>query len=255
MFKKINKSEETTWLSLSDMMTVLMVLFMILAIFIALNATNTVNSIMTPISSFINNENKLCQKLKEELYSNFTKNDLKIACEPIRITFINEKYKFQHNKHELNKDFKETLKKFFPIYLEIINDWHYINLDGEKIDLSSLIDEVRIEGHTDSAGKPGTSTNSKYIYNMGLSQRRSKEVLNFVFNKKELPSLRPKYKWMRETLTANGLSFSRRLNTNLDLFDEDDINQSENKKASRRIEIKIRTKARELIKQLREEFN
>ena len=80
MFKKADKSEETTWLSLSDMMTVLMVLFMILAIFIALNATNTVNSIMTPISSFINNENKLCQKLKEELYSNFTKNDLKIAC-------------------------------------------------------------------------------------------------------------------------------------------------------------------------------
>ena len=39
MFKKIDKSEETTWLSLSDMMTVLMVLFMILANIYSLNAT------------------------------------------------------------------------------------------------------------------------------------------------------------------------------------------------------------------------
>ena len=252
MFKKINKSEETTWLSLSDMMTVLMVLFMILAIFIALNATNTVNSIMTPISSFIKNENKLCKKLKDELYFKFSKSDLKISCEPIRITFINEKYKFEHDRHELNRSFQETLSKFFPIYLEIINDWHFINSEGKKIDLSTLIDEVRIEGHTDSAGAPGTSINSKYIYNMGLSQRRSKEVLNFVFN---IKSLKSRSKWMRETMTANGLSFSRRLNTNLEPFDDKDLNQFENKKASRRIEIKIRTKARELIKQLREEFN
>ena len=46
MFKKIDKSEETTWLSLSDMMTVLMVLFMILAIFIALNATRTLSKVI-----------------------------------------------------------------------------------------------------------------------------------------------------------------------------------------------------------------
>ena len=112
-----------------------------------------------------------------KLYQNFNKSDLKISCEPIRITFINEKYKFEHNKHKLNKEFKTTLRKFFPIYLDIINDWNYVNTKGEKIDLSSMIDEVRIEGHTDSAGKPGTSTNSKYMYNMGLSQRRSKKIL------------------------------------------------------------------------------
>ena len=60
---------------------------------------------------------------------------------------------------------------------------------------------------------------------------------------------------MRDTLTANGLSFSRRLNTNAQAYDYNDKNQVEDKKASRRIEIKLRTKARELIKQLREAFN
>ena len=254
MFKKIDKSEETTWLSLSDMMTVLMVLFMILAIFIALNATRTLSKVIGVVDLFIESENQLCDDLKDKLYKNFNKSDLKISCEPIRITFINEKYKFEHNEYKLNNEFKTTLRKFFPIYLDIINEWHYVNTKGEKIDLSSMIDEVRIEGHTDSAGKPGTSTNDKYMYNMGLSQRRSKAVLNFVFNKKELPSLRPKYQWMRDTLTANGLSFSRRLNTNAEPYDYSDQNQVEDKKASRRIEIKLRTKARELIKELREAY-
>ena len=117
-----------------------------------------------------------------------------------------------------------------------------------------MIDEVRIEGHTDSAGKPGTSTNKKYMYNMGLSQRRSKEVLEFVFNEKYLPSLKEKHQWMRDTLTANGLSFSRRLNTNKQPYDYQDSKQFEDKKASRRIEIKLRTKARELIREIREAY-
>lgn len=251
MFRKETKSEETTWLSLSDMMTVLMVLFMILAIFIALNATKTLSKVIGVVDMFIENENKLCEELKDELFTKFNRNDLKISCEPIRITFINEKYKFEHDRHELNEEFKATLRKFFPIYLDIINDWEFVNLQGEIIDLTPMIDEVRIEGHTDSAGAPGTSINSKYIYNMGLSQRRSKEVLNFVFN---LKSLKKRSKWMRDTMTANGLSFSRRLNTKEELFDDSEKDQIENKRASRRIEIKLRTKARELIKELREAY-
>jgi len=251
MFRKETKSEETTWLSLSDMMTVLMVLFMILAIFIALNANKTLGKVIGTIDSFIESENKLCEELKEELFLKFNKSDLKISCEPIRITFINEKYKFKHDSHELNEEFKATLRIFFPIYLDIVKNWNYIDLNGKKNDLSSMIDEVRIEGHTDSAGAPGTSVNSKYIYNMGLSQRRSKEVLNFVFNLKELFN---RSKWMREKMTANGLSFSRRLNTKEELFDNREKDQIEDKKASRRIEIKLRTKARELIKELREAY-
>ena len=88
-------------------------------------------------------------------------------------------------------------------------------------------------------------------YDWGLAAGRAQEVLSFVF---KIKSLKSRSKWMRETMTANGLSFSRRLNTNLEPLNDKDLNQFEDKKASRRIEIKIRTKARELIKQLREEF-
>ena len=42
---------------------------------------------------------------------------------------------------------------------------------------------------------------------------------------------------MRDTLTANGLSFSRRLNTNAEPYDYSDKNQVEDKKASRRMKL------------------
>ena len=57
---------------------------------------------------------------------------------------------------------------------------------------------------------------------------------------------------MQDKLTANGLSYSRRLNTFGEvIIDSDKKNQIEDKDASRRIEIKLRTKAREVIANIR----
>jgi len=249
MFKIKNNTDENTWLSLSDMMTMLFVLFLILAIFIASHATKSLQKFTEVLDRFVTSENMLCKKLKKNLFIRFDKQDLQISCEPIRITFINDNYKFEHGKHELPQEFKETLNKFFPIYLDIVSSWNFENKNGKKIDMSKFIDEVRIEGHTDSAGTSGPLDNNNYIYNMGLSQRRSKEVVQFAFTIKDLEN---KHQWMRDKLTANGLSFSRRLNNNNELLDYNDSKQIENKKASRRIEIKLRTKARELITQLRD---
>ena len=251
MFEKKNKSEETTWLSLSDMMTVLMVLFLILAIYISYSASQKLNEVTGVINAFIDNDNKLCQKLKDQLYVDFNPNDLTVTCEPIRITFINEKYKFDHNSHVLTSEFEQTLTKFFPIYLNVIDQWNFTDASGERVDLSSLIDEVRVEGHTDSAASSRLDENDKYLFNMTLSQKRSKAVLKHVF---EIQALKEKNQWMRDKLTANGLSYSRRLNTNKEPLDYNDRNQIEDKKASRRIEIKLRTKAREIIKELRERY-
>ena len=105
---------------------------------------------------------------------------------------------------------------------------------------------------TDSAGSKKFDDNDKYLFNMTLSQKRSKAVLNHVFRK--ITVLREKNQWMRDKLTANGLSYSRRLNTNKEPLDYNDPTQTEDKKASRRIEIKLRTKAREIIKELRERY-
>ena len=236
IFKKQN-NEETSWLSLSDMMTVLMVLFLILAVYIAANATKDLNKITRPINNFLRYEEQLCNNLENKLSQNFKKNEIEIKCDPIRIIFVNDKYKFDYNKASLREEFKVALKILFPIYIKTIKNWKTEN----GTSLISLIDEVRIEGHTDSDGG--------FISNLKLSQNRSRNVVNHLL---DLPNLKNEKIWMQDKLTANGLSYSRRLNTFGEvIIDSDKKNQIEDKDASRRIEIKLRTKAREVIANIR----
>ena len=62
------------------------------------------------------------------------------------------------------------------------------------------MDEIRIEGHTDSDGG--------YIYNMKLSQNRARTVLGFAIGLPELNINRNYFEWSRSLLTANGLALA-----------------------------------------------
>lgn len=118
----------------------------------------------------------------------------------------------------------EYLDRFLPVYLNVL-------LSDE---FSPYIAEIIIEGHTDSSGKAGYDA---YLYNMQLSQQRALSVTNYVlkydymsyvlglnFNEQEL---------LRTLVTSSGRSFSA-LILNPD--------GTENKTASRRVEIKFRMK-------------
>lgn len=236
MFLNRRTDDESAWLSLSDMMTVLMVLFLVIAIVIATTATERLNKITTVLSQVVQQEKVLCEKLQDKLYDNFSKRDLEIECNPIRVIFVNSNYKFASNSSELSPQFKYALAKFFPIYLETVKNWQ----------VADLVDEIRIEGHTDSDGG--------YLFNMELSQDRSRSVLDFVINLDQVQRPRENYLWTRKLLTANGLSFSRRLNSQGDEI-VDERKESEDKEQSRRVEIKLRTKAREILFHLNGESN
>ena len=104
--------------------------------------------------------------------------------------------------------------------------------------MSDFVDEIRIEGHTDSVGK--------YIDNMVLSQKRSRSVLEYIINMNHVKETEERFLWTRNLLTANGLSFSRLLSNNGELLDPKFIG-TEDKEKSRRVEIKLRTQAREIL--------
>ena len=125
---------------------------------------------------------------------------------------------FDYNKSDLKPKFTAILNDFFPRYIALINQPKY----------KKNIEEIRIEGHTDTSGE--------YFSNMELSQDRTRSVLQFCLN------LLPKsqMKWAMQRITANGLSSSHIIT----------INGKEDPKLSRRVEFRIRTNAEQKLEEI-----
>jgi len=120
--------------------------------------------------------------------------------------------------------YKSILSDFFPRFMKIISDPQY----------REAIEEIRIEGHTDSDGG--------YMYNINLSQSRAREVLNYCLNISDtMEGGKEIMDWARYKITANGLSYSHPI-LNAD--------GSENKDLSRRVEFKIRTNAEQQLEEI-----
>lgn len=105
---------------------------------------------------------------------------------------------------------KEELKSSFIDYVDTLIS---------NPNISSHIDKIIIEGHTDSDGG--------YLYNLGLSQKRAYAVMNYLLTLDYIKKHNIKSK-----LVASGRSY----------LDAIKINGVEDKDASRRIEIKFRLK-------------
>ncbi len=135
---------------------------------------------------------------------------------------------FKVGSAELNDHFKSIWITFFPRFIQILTDPKY------KDD----IEEIRIEGHTSSEWSGENSPYQAYFNNMELSQDRTHKVLIYILSKIKDERL---FNWTKSKLTANGLSSSK-LIYNLD--------QTENKERSRRVEFKIKTNAEKQINKI-----
>ncbi|EAK9945777.1 hypothetical protein A0Y81_01480 [Campylobacter lari] len=112
---------------------------------------------------------------------------------------------FDTNSFTLKAQAKENLKTILTQYFDnILTDENILN----------SIENIVIEGHTDSAGS--------YIYNLDLSQKRAYAVMSFIHSFYKDPRL-------QKLLMASGRSYS-------DVIMKDG---KEDKEASRRIEIKF----------------
>lgn len=112
---------------------------------------------------------------------------------------------------------------FFPKYLKILNDR-----------FRDDIEEIRIEGHTDSSkcSKQCETIELNYLYNMNLSQARSRNVLRYGLTETDVAGNPELLAFGREYIIATGLSFSQPRTT---------------PSKSRRVEIRVRTKAQDKI--------
>jgi outer membrane protein OmpA-like peptidoglycan-associated protein len=99
------------------------------------------------------------------------------------------------------------------------------------------VQEVRIEGHTSSEWHGDMVGDEAYLRNMDLSQQRTRSVLAYILS---LDSVKSQNEWLKEHVTANGLSSSKLV---VKLGFED-------KNASRRVEFRLVTNTESLVDDL-----
>jgi len=215
------KTNDSQWIHISDLMSVLMMVFL----FIAISYMFVVKQQFTKIKNIAVTYNKLQTSLYQDLNNEF-KGDLEkwnasIDSVKISVEFNSPEVLFEAGKASLKPEFQAILNDFFPRFLKIITDSVYVN----------DIEEVKIEGHTSSEGKNGMSKDRAYIYNMDLSQRRAFSTFNYLYNN-VIPEISKD--WSIEHLTSTGLSFSKLK------YNESGI---EDRLKSRRVEFRVKTNA------------
>jgi len=221
--------EEAQWISLSDLMTGLMMLFMLIAVAFMLKVQAE--------EARARNEAQLYREIRQDLYKDLYmefKDRLTVwnavFNQNLTLTFRGPEVLFDTGKTDLKPRFKQILQDFFPRYVRIITLPKY----------KTSIQEIRIEGHTSSDWNGATGTEEAYFENMELSQGRTRSTLRFVL---KLPDVQKEIDWLRSNVTANGLSSSHLI---LKPDGTEDIDRS------RRVDFRILTDADAKIEKILE---
>jgi outer membrane protein OmpA-like peptidoglycan-associated protein len=220
-------ADEDHWIPLSDLMTGLMFLFLVIALAymvqIELQAARTKRIAVLYQKTRID----LYNDLNREFHTDLPKWGAVLKRDDLSIRFTEPKVLFATDSDQLTPLFQSILSDFFPRYVRI--------LTGDKYRTS--VTEVRIEGYTSTLWHGGATLQEAYIGNMDLSQRRTRSVLQYVL---ALPGLQSSQSWLMENVTANGLSFSHLVREN----------GRENTALSQRVEFKVRTNADEQLHEI-----
>lgn len=223
-------SKSNVWMSLSDLMTGLMIIFL----FIAIAYISRVQSNQSVLTEYVETKKNLHDKLVKEFQGDTLKWQMSIG-KDLSMKFENPTVLFDQGSYELTPGFKLILDDFLPRYFNILlND-----------SLRSKIKEVRIEGHTDDVPFP-TLDPDPYIANVILSQQRALSVLKYF---REMEIYKQYTEQQRRLLefwfTANGLSFGKALDKDGEYtqISGKDINRE----YSRRVEFRIVTSGDEVL--------
>lgn len=213
-----SKEENVFALSTGDLMAGLLFIFILLLMGALLQVQEKAEQDEEIVKRYDKIKTQLYIDLKKEFKDDLTVWRATIDS-TLSIRFQEPSMLFDEGKQELKPKFKEILDDFFPRYIAVLNRPEY----------RDNIEEIRIEGHTNS--------NGDYYYNMELSQDRTRSVLQYCF------SLMPgkEIDWLKRLVTANGLSSSHLIFMK---------SGEEDKELSRRVEFRVRTNAEKQLEDI-----
>lgn len=243
---KRDEEETSYWLSYSDMMAALLLIFILIISFTILQSQTRYeekeNELLAQqelvekqqeqlekqqeqLDELIGIRKELIEALKEE----FDGTDLSVTVDSKTGSIaLDSSILFDSGQYNLKSTGEELLKKFLPKYINVLTSREF----------NDYISEIIIEGHTDTQGD--------YLYNLELSQKRALSVSSFCLDTNKNVLSQKKITKLRKIITANGKSFS---NPVLDDSGKEDQN------ASRRVEFLFRLKDEEMINQMSDVLN
>lgn len=214
-----SEQEESHWLSVSDLMAGLMMVFLFIAVALMRQAFIERDKIKEVAIAYQENQVAIFEDLMLEFEKDLDAWNADIDKESLTFTFKAPEVLFSQGSTELSDKYQELLADFFPRYMRVLESYH------------SSINEVRIEGHTSSVWNQDTPETEAYFNNMRLSQGRTRAVLAYIY---ELPSSTQYAGWIKSNLAAVGLSSSKMILDNSGQEDEE---------LSRRVTFRVVTNA------------
>lgn len=213
-----SKDENAFALSTGDLMASLLYIFILLLMGVLLQVQEKAEQDEEIVKRYDQIKTQLYIDLQQEF-----KDDLAVWRATIDSTlcirFQEPSMLFDEGQSLLKPKFKNILDDFFPRYIAVLSRDEY----------RDNIEEIRIEGHTNS--------NGGYYSNMELSQDRTRAVLQYCFSlmSDDLEE------WLKGLVTANGLSSSHLILK---------MNGEEDKDLSRRVEFRVRTNAEKQLEDI-----
>lgn len=212
--------DESHWLSVSDLMAGLMMIFLFISVSYMRHVEVERDKIIEVLETYDKTENAIHSALQEEFKEDFKKWNAELN--NLNITFKAPEVLFDQSSSRLKAEFKLIMDDFFPRYVDILNRFH------------NEIQEVRIEGHTSSEWTSSVSAEIAYFNNMELSQGRTRAVLEYGHS---IPGMQY-YDWLKGKISAVGMSSSKIIRHQ---------DGEEDRVASRRVEFNILTNFQSLV--------
>lgn len=223
-------AKHNVWMSVSDLMTGLMVIFL----FVAVAYMIQVQDNQSVLTEYVETKQHLHDRLVNEFKGDTAKWKMVIGRD-LSMKFREPEVLFAQGSDELQPKFMEILDEFIPRYLEILL----------TDSLRSRIREIRIEGHTDDLRMVKFGSDP-YLSNVLLSQKRAYNVLSYIRNLESFENYTADQRKLLDFwFTANGLSYGKALDSKdrYAALSNDSIDRAK----SRRVEFRIVTTGEEVL--------
>ena len=150
------------WISVSDLMSGLMMVFLFISIALMRHALIERDKIKEVAVAYQNSQVALYEALQVEFGKDLQRWNAEIDRDTLSFQFKSPDILFGLGSSTMRPEFKVVLNDFFPRYMRVLSGFR------------QSINEVRIEGHTSSQWDSRTNAEEAYFRNMELSQARTR---------------------------------------------------------------------------------